>query len=58
MNDQLHFEQQATRFRDRYTAVKDEVGKVIVGHDEIVHGVRRCQKFWIWISIASNLHPT
>ena len=42
MNDQLHFEQQATRFRDRYTAVKDEVGKVIVGHDEIVHGVLTC----------------
>ena len=42
MNDQLHFEQQANKFRDRYTAVKDEVGKVIVGHDEIVHGVLTC----------------
>ena len=42
MNDELHFEQQANKFRDRYTAVKDEVGKVIVGHDEIVHGVLTC----------------
>ncbi|MEQ1905387.1 MAG: MoxR family ATPase [Pirellulaceae bacterium] len=31
--------QQAEQFRSRYQAVKNEIGKVIVGHDEIVHGV-------------------
>lgn len=30
---------QAEEFRKRYTAVKEEIGKVIVGHDDIVHGV-------------------
>lgn len=32
-------QQQAEEFRNRYRAVRDEIGKVIVGHDEIVHGV-------------------
>jgi MoxR-like ATPase len=32
-------QQQAEEFRSRYQAVRDEVGKTIVGHDEIVHGV-------------------
>lgn len=32
-------QQQAEEFRRRYQAVRDEIGKVIVGHDEIVHGV-------------------
>ncbi len=32
-------QQQAEEFRTRYKAVRDEIGKVIVGHDEIVHGV-------------------
>ncbi|MEE2825178.1 MAG: MoxR family ATPase [Planctomycetota bacterium] len=36
------FEQQAERFRAQYEAIKSEVGKVIVGHDEIVHGVLTC----------------
>jgi len=30
---------EAERFRDRYAAVRDQIGRVIVGHDEIVHGV-------------------
>ena len=30
---------QADEFRERYSAVKEMIGKVIVGHDEIVHGV-------------------
>ena len=30
---------QAEEFRDRYQAVKEMIGKVIVGHDDIVHGV-------------------
>ena len=32
-------QQQAEEFRQRYLAVREEIGKVIVGHDEIVHGV-------------------
>ncbi len=32
-------QQQAEEFRSRYKAVRDEIGKTIVGHDEIVHGV-------------------
>ena len=32
-------QQQAEEFRQRYQAVREEIGKVIVGHDEIVHGV-------------------
>ena len=32
-------QQQAEEFRNRYQTVRDEIGKVIVGHDEIVHGV-------------------
>jgi len=35
-------QQQADEFRARYNAVKDEIGRVIVGHDEIVHGVLTC----------------
>jgi MoxR-like ATPase len=32
-------QQQAEAFRNRYTSVKDQIGRVIVGHDDIVHGV-------------------
>lgn len=32
-------QQRAEEFRDRYQAVRQEIGKQIVGHDEIVHGV-------------------
>ena len=32
-------QQQAEEFRARYSAVREEIGKMIVGHDEIVHGV-------------------
>ncbi|MCA9128481.1 MAG: MoxR family ATPase [Planctomycetales bacterium] len=32
-------QQQADEFRQRYQAVREEIGKMIVGHDEIVHGV-------------------
>ena len=35
-------QQQAEEFRNRYTAVKEQIGHVIVGHDEIVHGVLTC----------------
>ena len=30
---------QAEQFRQRYTAVREQIGRVIVGHDDIVHGV-------------------
>lgn len=32
-------QQQADEFRNRYQAVRAEIGKMIVGHDDIVHGV-------------------
>jgi MoxR-like ATPase len=35
-------QEQAEEFRLRYRTVRDEIGKVIVGHDEIVHGVLTC----------------
>ncbi len=35
-------EARAADFRAAYQRVKDEIGKVIVGHDEIVHGVLTC----------------
>ena len=35
-------QQQAEEFRQRYQALKDQIGRVIVGHDEIVHSVLTC----------------
>ena len=35
-------QQQAELFRKRYAAVREQIGRVIVGHDEIVHGVLTC----------------
>src|SRR6478609_3735886 len=35
-------EARAEEFRTAYQRVKSEIGKVIVGHDEIVHGVLTC----------------
>ena len=32
-------QKQAEEFRNRYTAVREQIGRVIVGHDDIVHGV-------------------
>jgi MoxR-like ATPase len=32
-------QQQAEEFRNRYNAVKQQIGRVIVGHDDIVNGV-------------------
>ncbi len=32
-------QQEAERFRTRYAAVREQVGRVIVGHDDIVNGV-------------------
>ena len=35
-------EARAEQFRTAYARVKAEIAKVIVGHDEIVHGVLTC----------------
>jgi MoxR-like ATPase len=35
-------QQRAEEFVRRYTAVREQIGRVIVGHDEIVHGVLTC----------------
>jgi MoxR-like ATPase len=32
-------QKQAEEFRNRYNAVREQIGRVIVGHDDIVHGV-------------------
>ena len=40
--DPASMEARASEFRDAYGKVKTEIGKVIVGHDEIVHGVLTC----------------
>ena len=42
MSSDGNMQQQAEEFRQRYTAVRNEIGKVIVGHDDIVHGVLTC----------------
>ncbi len=35
-------QRRAEEFRTRYQAVRDQIGRVIVGHDDIVHGVLTC----------------
>jgi MoxR-like ATPase len=35
-------QKRAEQFRARYTAVREQIGRVIVGHDDIVHGVLTC----------------
>ena len=35
-------ERRAAEFQDRYAAIQEQIGRVIVGHDEIVHGVLTC----------------
>ena len=35
-------ERRAEEFARRYQAVREQIGRVIVGHDEIVHGVLTC----------------
>ncbi|HAN97553.1 MAG TPA: AAA family ATPase, partial [Planctomycetaceae bacterium] len=39
MSDTEALQRRATQFRERYQAVRDQIGRVIVGHDDIVHGV-------------------
>ena len=40
ISDEL--QRKAEEFRSRYRAVREEMGRVIVGHEEIVHGVLTC----------------
>ena len=42
MTNESTFEHQAEDFRQKYKRIKAEIGKVIVGHDEVVHGVLTC----------------
>jgi MoxR-like ATPase len=35
-------EQRAAEFAQRYAAVREQLGRVIVGHDDIIHGVLTC----------------
>ena len=35
-------QKQAEEFRNRYQAVREQIGRVIVGHDEVIHGVLTC----------------
>src|SRR5918995_6371680 len=37
-----NIEKQAEEFAQRYKAVREQLGRVIVGHDDIVHGVLTC----------------
>lgn len=42
MSTAENMEQLASDFRERYNAVREQIGRVIVGHDEIIHGVLTC----------------
>ncbi len=35
-------QKRAEEFRSRYQSVREQIGRVIVGHDEVVHGVLTC----------------
>src|SRR5262245_44725883 len=35
-------QKQAEEFRARYLAVREQIGRVIVGHEDVVHGVLTC----------------
>ena len=35
-------QQQAQEFQSRYQALREQIGRVIVGHDDIIHGVLTC----------------
>jgi MoxR-like ATPase len=42
MSSPASMQQRATQFRDAYARVQKEIGKVIVGHTDIVHGILTC----------------
>jgi MoxR-like ATPase len=39
ITDAAEMQKLAEQFRQRYAAVREQIGRVIVGHDDIVHGV-------------------
>ncbi len=41
MNEET-IQQRSEAFRQRYAALRAQIGRVIVGHDEVVHGVLTC----------------
>src|SRR5207248_10311237 len=42
MSSAASMQQRADQFRQAYARIQAEIGKVIVGHTEIVHGVLTC----------------
>ena len=42
MSDADQMQQRAADFRGKYERIKEEIQKVVVGHDEVVHGVLTC----------------
>src|SRR6059058_3684892 len=42
MSSAASMQQRANEFRQAYAKVQSEIGKVIVGHSDIVHGVLTC----------------
>src|ERR1700704_5030409 len=42
MSPAAPMQERAEQFRQAYSKVQNEIGKVIVGHTEIVHGVLTC----------------
>ena len=42
MSSAASMQERAVGFRDAYARVQQEIGKIIVGHSDIVHGVLTC----------------
>ena len=42
MSTATQMQERADQFRKAYANVQEEIGKVIVGHTDIVHGVLTC----------------
>jgi MoxR-like ATPase len=42
MSTAFAMEQRARQFADRYAAVREQISRVIVGHEEVIHGVLTC----------------
>jgi len=42
MTSESTIQEKAEQFRQRYADVRKQIGRVIVGHDEVVHGVLTC----------------
>jgi len=42
ISDEAQVREQVGKFRERFQALRDEVGKMIVGHDDVVESVLVC----------------